>query len=72
MPRTTVASISTADASPTPIIFRSMMDSVAKIENTATMITAALVTTPEQVAMPPTTASRCGCPRTAARGSGSG
>ena len=40
-----------------------MMDSVAKMENTATMITAALVTTPEQLAMPPTTASRCGLPR---------
>src|SRR4029077_7153327 len=54
-PRTMVASISTAEARPTPIIFSSMMDSVAKMENTATMITAALVTTPEQLAMPPTT-----------------
>ena len=30
---------------------------MAKIENTATMITAALVTTPALLAMPPTTAS---------------
>ena len=36
---------------------RGSADRVAKIENTATMITAALVTTPALLAMPPTTAS---------------
>ena len=34
-----------------------MRDSVARTENTATMITAALVTTLALLAMPPTTAS---------------
>ena len=58
MPRTTVASISTAAAMPTPRIFSSTSDRVAKIEKTATMISAALVTTPALEAMPPTTASR--------------
>src|SRR5262245_12154254 len=43
--RTTVASSSTATASPTPIIFMSTNPSVAKIAKTATMTTAALVTT---------------------------
>ena len=56
-PRTTVASISTAKASPTPSVLTSTNDSVAKMENTATMITAALVTTPALLAMPPTSAS---------------
>src|SRR5262249_1248290 len=45
-PRTTVASMSTAVAIATPNILNSISDSVAKMENTATMITAALVTTP--------------------------
>ena len=53
---------------------------MAKIENTATMITAALVTTPALLAMPFTTASRvlsgpsCSGPHRgrAAPGSGSG
>src|SRR5215469_16705307 len=42
-PRTMVASMSTAEAMPMPNILNSITDSVAKIENTATMITAALV-----------------------------
>jgi hypothetical protein len=57
IPRTIVASSSTAKASPTPSILTSMKDSVAKMENTATMMTAALVTTPALPAMPPITAS---------------
>ena len=57
MPRTTVASISTAAARPTPSIFTSIPDRVAKMENTATMITAALVTTPALRPIPLTTAS---------------
>jgi hypothetical protein len=57
MPRTTVASTNTAKASPTPMVLRSTVDSVAKMENTATMIAAALVTTPPLLAMPPVTAS---------------
>ena len=52
MPRTIVASSSTAKASPTPSILTSMKDSVAKMENTATMMIAALVTTPALLAMP--------------------
>jgi len=55
-PRTMVASISTAEARPTPIIFSSIRDSVAKIENTATMMTAALVTW-EATAPAPTSGS---------------
>ena len=43
--RTIVASMRTAAARPTPICFMSMNVSVPKIENTATMTTAALVTT---------------------------
>ncbi len=39
------------------------MDSEAKIENTATMITAALVTTPAPREMPPTAASAVLSPR---------
>jgi hypothetical protein len=53
-PRTTVASISTAPARPTPSILTSIMERVAKIENTATMITAALVTTPAELPIPST------------------
>ena len=41
-----VASMSTAAAMATPNSLNSISPSVAKIENTATMITAALVTTP--------------------------
>ena len=63
MPRTTVASMSTAAAVPMPRIFRSTSGRVAKIENTATMISAALVTTPALEAMPPTTASWAEEPR---------
>ena len=51
MPRTTVASMRTAAAIPTPRIFRSISDSVAKTEKTATMINAALVTTPALLAI---------------------
>jgi alpha-1,2-mannosyltransferase len=53
MPRTTVASMRTAAAVPTPRIFRSTKGMVTKIEKTATMIRAALVTTPALEAMPP-------------------
>src|SRR5918995_2656339 len=66
--RTTVASISTATARPTPICLNSSALSVAKIENTAIITTAALVTTPavdlipcataSPVLMPPSNASR--------------
>ena len=55
--------MNTANARPTPIIFRSIVDSDAKIENTATMITAALVTTPAPREMPPVTASPVARPR---------
>ena len=56
MPRTTVASISTAPARPMPSDCSRKTDTVSRIENTATMITAALVTTPALVEMPPITA----------------
>ena len=45
-PRTIVASMSTAAAMVTPNSLNSISPSVAKMENTATMIAAALVTTP--------------------------
>ena len=48
----------TATAIATPNTLNSISDRVAKIENTATMITAALVTTPAVRPMPQTTASR--------------
>src|SRR5262249_2942446 len=51
-PRTRVASSRTAVARPTPIILNSIMLSVPKIENTATITTAALVTTPAVCLMP--------------------
>ena len=57
MPRTAVASIRTATARPTPSVLTSTNDRVAKIENTATMMTAALVTTPALAAMPSVSAS---------------
>ena len=63
MPRTRVASISTAADRPMPSIFSSTRCSAAKIENTATMITAALVTTPALLAMPRVTASLVLAPR---------
>src|SRR5258708_17524884 len=46
MPRTTVASMSTAAARPTPGVLVSTVGSVAGMENTATMITAAPVAPP--------------------------
>lgn len=58
-PQTTVASIRTAAAMPTPRIFSSISGRVRKIEKTATMISAALMTTPALVAMPAVIAS-CG------------
>src|SRR6516165_3938760 len=61
-PRTTVASISTAEAMATPNILNSISDRLAKIENTATMIAAALVTTPALPLMPPVTAFRADAP----------
>ncbi len=66
--RTIVASIRIAAARPTPICLNSVALSVAKIENTATITIAALVTTPavclmpcataRSVLIPPSTASR--------------
>jgi len=50
--------MSTAAARPTPSVLVSTMGSVARMENTATMMTAALVTTPALLEMPPTSASR--------------
>ena len=67
-PRTTVASMRIAVASPTPIGLRSCPVDRAKEANTATMTAAALVTTPAvermpcavaaSVPIPPSTASR--------------
>ena len=48
---------------PTPIIFISIMLSVAKIANTETITAAALVTTPAVSLIPRSTASRVGSPR---------
>jgi hypothetical protein len=45
-PRISVASIRTAKARPTPICLNMMNERLPKIANTATMTTAALVTTP--------------------------
>src|SRR5262249_26966108 len=56
-PRTSVASIRTAVASPTPNCFIMISDSVPKIENTNTITTAALVTTPAVGLIPWATAS---------------
>ena len=58
-----VASITMAAAVPMPKVLRSTRDTVAKIENTATMIRAALVTTPALDAIPLITASRVVAPR---------
>ena len=63
MPRTIVASMRTADAVPMPRILRSISGRVAKVENRATMIRAALVTTPALLAMPPVVACRVVAPR---------
>jgi len=62
MPRITVASIRIAAAMPTPKILKSIRPKVPKIENTATMIAAALVTTPALRVMPPVIASRAEAP----------
>lgn len=61
--RTTSTSISTATPNPTPSCFISTIDRVAKIENTATITTAALVTVPADPMMPSATALRIGRPR---------
>ena len=61
--RTSVASIRTATARPTPISFMSTMQSVAKIEKTATITAAALVTVPAVAAIPSRTASSLLRPR---------
>ena len=58
-----VASSRIAAESPTPIIFISIIDSVAKIANTETMTAAALVTTPAVSLMPRSTATFVGRPR---------
>jgi hypothetical protein len=50
--RISVASSRIANESPTPIIFISSIDSVAKIANTETITAAALVTTPAVSATP--------------------
>ncbi len=55
--RTIVASIRIATARPMPISFMSMMLSVAKIEKTATITIAALVTVPAVAVIPSRTAS---------------
>ena len=57
-----VASSRIAADRPTPIIFISIIDSVAKIANTDTMTAAALVTTPAVSLTPRSTASRVGSP----------
>lgn len=65
-PRTSVASTSTATARPTPSCLNSSIDNVAKMLNTATITTAALVTTPADRETPVVTASRRGMPACAA------
>ena len=62
-PRISVASISTAAARPTPNSCRSISESVAKIENTATITAAAAVTTPAEPRMPCSTAASLPMPR---------
>ena len=61
--RTSVASSAMATARPTPICLNSIRLSVAKIENTPTITTAALVTTPAVALMPCATASSVRSPR---------
>jgi len=63
--RITVASNRIATPRPTPIIFISSIDKVAKIEKTATITAAALVTTPAVSLIPWRTASRAGRPEAA-------
>ena len=58
-----VASIRIAVARPIPISFMSRMGSIAKTLNTATITTAAPVTTPAVLRMPCSTASRVLMPR---------
>src|SRR5215210_1346250 len=65
-PRTSVASISTAAARPTPNCFMSMNESVAKTPNTPTITSAAAVTTPAVDLMPWPTASSVDSPRSTA------
>ena len=60
--RTTVASMSTAEAKATPSCLKSTSLSVAKIANTATITRAALVMTPAVVVIPSATASAGGQP----------
>jgi hypothetical protein len=55
-----------ATASPTPICLNSSRLSVAKTANTATITTAALVTTPAVLLMPCATASSVRSPRSTA------
>ena len=62
-PRITVASISTATASPAPICLMSSVLSVAKIAKTATITAAAAVTVLAVPAMPRDTASSVRVPR---------
>src|SRR5919106_1010030 len=62
-PRTIVASIRTAAASPTPNCLNPSKDSAPKTEKTATMTTAALVTTPAVDLIPCATASSMLAPR---------
>src|SRR5207244_3720162 len=61
--RTSVASIRMAAARPMPIILKSIIASVAKIEKTATITIAALVTTLAVDLMPWATASSVFMPR---------
>ena len=61
--RTIVASIRIAAASPTPACFMSIVESVAKIENTATITIAAAVTTPAVDLIPWVTAASVSSPR---------
>ena len=65
-PRTTVASSRTATASPTLSCLNCCSDKVPKTANTATMMMAALVTTPAVLRMPCPTASLAGSPRSCA------
>src|ERR671935_523001 len=62
-PRTIVASIRIATASPTPNCLNIKIDSVPKTENTPTMTTAALVTTPAVDLIPTEIASSIPAPR---------
>ena len=63
MPRTIVASSRMAAARPTPSIFSSTWPMPMKMEKTATMMSAALETTPALLAMPAVTAPAVVSPR---------